>query len=84
MLFSMTYNLAVWFMETYGDWKYIADDFTMPKEVHQADLKSVIEDQEKRLLSYRKACRSNYCRFWYHAARTCEKISSCIFNDGME
>lgn len=47
MLFSMTYNLAVWFMETYGDWKYIADDFTMPKEVHQADLKSVIEDQEK-------------------------------------
>lgn len=54
MLFSMTYNLAVWFMETYGDWKYIADDFTMPKEVHQADLKSVIEDQEKKIVELSK------------------------------
>ena len=38
-LLSMTYNLAVWFMETYGDWGYIAEDFVMPEEVHQADLK---------------------------------------------
>lgn len=54
MLLSMTYNLAVWFMETYGDWKYIADDFAMPEEVHQADLKSVIEDQEKKIVELSK------------------------------
>lgn len=48
-LLSMAYNLAVWYMETYGDWEYIAGDFVMPEEVHQADLKSVIEDQEKKI-----------------------------------
>ncbi len=53
-LLSMTYNLAVWFMETYGDWGYIAEDFVMPEEVHQADLKSVIEDQEKKIAELSK------------------------------
>ena len=53
-LLSMTYNLAVWFMETYGDWGYIAGDFVMPEEVHQADLKSVIEDQEKKIAELSK------------------------------
>lgn len=48
-LLSMAYNLAVWYMETYGDWEYIAGDFVMPEEVHHADLKSVIEDQEKKI-----------------------------------
>ena len=31
-LLSLTYNLAVWFMETYGDWGYIAPEFVMPSE----------------------------------------------------
>ena len=53
-LLSMTYNLAVWFMETYGDWGFIAEDFVMPEEVHQADLKSVIEDQEKKIAELSK------------------------------
>lgn len=48
-LLSMAYNLAVWYMKTYGDWEYIAGDFVMPEEVHHADLKSVIEDQEKKI-----------------------------------
>lgn len=48
-LLSMTYNLAVWFMETYGDWEYIAEAFVMPEEVYQADLTSIIEDQEKKI-----------------------------------
>ena len=30
-LLSLTYNLAVWFMETYGDWGYIAPEFVMPR-----------------------------------------------------
>lgn len=53
-LLSMAYSLAVWFMETYGDWEYIAEDFIMPEEVHQADLKSVIEDQEKKIAELSK------------------------------
>lgn len=48
-LLSITYNLAVLFMEIYGDWGYIAEDFVMPEKVHQADLKSIIEDQEKKI-----------------------------------
>jgi type I restriction enzyme R subunit len=53
-LLSMTYNLAVWFMETYGDWGYIAEDFVMPEKAHHADLKSVIEDQEKKIAELSK------------------------------
>ena len=53
-LLSMTYNLAVWFMETYGDWGFIAKDFVMPEEAHQTDLKSVIEDQEKKIAELSK------------------------------
>lgn len=48
-LLSMTYNLAVWFMETYGDWGYIAPAFVMPEEVHQEDLQSVIAAQEQKI-----------------------------------
>ena len=48
-LLSMTYNLAVWFMETYGDWGYIAPEFVMPEEVHQEDLESVIATQEQKI-----------------------------------
>lgn len=54
MLLSMAYSLSVWFMETYGDWEYIAKDFIMPEEVHQEDLKSVIEDQEKKIAELSK------------------------------
>lgn len=53
-LLSMAYSLAVWFMETYGDWEYIAEDFIMPEEVYQADLKSVIEEQEKKIAELSK------------------------------
>ena len=37
MLLSMAYNLAVWFMETYGDWTFCAHDFVMPEEVCHPD-----------------------------------------------
>lgn len=48
-LLSMTYNLAVWFMETYGDWGFIAPEFIMPEETHQEDLQSVIDAQELKI-----------------------------------
>lgn len=49
MLLSMTYNLAVWFMETYGDWGYIASDFVMPEEVAHPDFEALIAEQEKKI-----------------------------------
>lgn len=53
-LLSLTYNLAVWFMETYGDWGYIAPAFVMPEEVHQEDLQSVITAQEQTIAELSK------------------------------
>ena len=53
-LLSMTYKLAVWFMETYGDWEYVAENFVMPQKVNQTNLKSVIEDQEKKIAELSK------------------------------
>ena len=53
-LLSLTYNLAVWFMETYGDWGYIAPAFVMPEEVHQEDLQSVIAAQEQTIAELSK------------------------------
>lgn len=49
-LLSMTYNLAVWFMEVYGDWGYIAPAFVMPENVVQPDYESIIKSRRKRLL----------------------------------
>lgn len=53
-LLSMTYNLAVWFMETYGDWGFIAPEFVMPEEVQQEDLQSVIDAQEQKIEEFSK------------------------------
>lgn len=48
-LLSLTYNLAVWFMETYGDWGYIAPEFVMPSEIPHQDQETVIAEQEKQI-----------------------------------
>lgn len=48
-LLSMTYNLAVWFMETYGDWGFIAPDFVMPEQQAQQDLQALITAQEQKI-----------------------------------
>lgn len=49
MLLSMAYNLAVWFMETYGDWTFCAHDFVMPEEVCHPDFETLIAAQEKKI-----------------------------------
>ncbi len=49
MLLSMTHNLAVWFMQTYGDWKYNADPFVLPEEKDQVDVEFVLAEQEKKI-----------------------------------
>ncbi len=53
-LLSMAYNLAVWFMETYGDWGYIAPDFVMPEEVSHPDFEALISEQEKKIAELSK------------------------------
>lgn len=53
-LLSMTYNLAVWFMEVYGDWGYIAPAFVMPEDVVQPDYESIIKEQEEKIVALSK------------------------------
>ena len=53
-LLSMTYNLAVWFMEVYGDWGYIASAFVMPENVVQPDYESIIKEQEEKIVALSK------------------------------
>ena len=53
-MLSMTYNLAVWFMETYGDWNFNAPSFVMPEEEHPEDLQSVITAQEQKIAELSK------------------------------
>ena len=53
-LLSMTYNLAVWFMETYGDWAYIATGFVMPEEESHPDFEALIAEQEKKIAELSK------------------------------
>jgi len=53
-LLSMTYNLAVWFMEVYGDWGYIAPAFVMPENMVQPDYESIIKEQEEKIAALSK------------------------------
>ena len=53
-LLSMTYNLAVWFMEVYGDWGYIAPAFVMPENVVQPDYEYIIKEQEEKIVALSK------------------------------
>ncbi len=54
MLLSMTYNLATWFMETYGDWGYIAPEFVMPVEVVHPDFETLIAEKERKIADLSK------------------------------
>lgn len=53
-LLSMTYNMAVWFMEVYGDWGYIAPAFVMPENVAQPDYEAIIKEQEEKIAALSK------------------------------
>ena len=48
-LLHMTYNLAVWFMEVYGDWGFIAADYVIPEPVSIPDYESIIKAQEEKI-----------------------------------
>lgn len=53
-LLSLTYNLAVWFMEVYGDWDFSAPTFVIPEEVSQPDYDSIIKEQEAKIAELTK------------------------------
>ncbi len=53
-LLSITYNLAKWFMETYGDWGYIAPGFVMPKKMILPDFEAIIAAQEEKIAELSK------------------------------
>lgn len=48
-LLQMAYNLAVWFMEVYGDWGYIASDFVMPEKAEYTHYEAIIKEQEEKI-----------------------------------
>lgn len=82
MLLSMTYNLAIWFMETYGDWGYIASDFVMPEEVVHPDFEVLVAEQEKKIEELSKqlaAVTTNASnKTQKERARQSEKVSSMM------
>ena len=45
----MTYNLTVWFVDTYGNWGYITQDFVMPKGVPYRYFETLVVEQEKKI-----------------------------------
>ena len=53
-LLSLTYNLAVWFMEVYGEWDFSAPAFVIPEEVIQPDYDSIIKKQEAKIAELTK------------------------------
>lgn len=53
-LLQMTYNLAVWFMEVYGDWGYIASDFVLPENKIAPDYEAIIKEQENKIVALSK------------------------------
>lgn len=48
ILLEMTYNLAVWFMQTYGDWEFSPTGFILPEDnSKQLDYESIIKEKEE-------------------------------------
>lgn len=49
-LLEMTYRLACWFMEVYGDWGYIPDPFIMPEKDVAVDYASLLAEKEAEIV----------------------------------
>lgn len=48
-LLNMTWNLACWFMEVYGDWGYIPQPFVMPEKQPEVDYSAIIHEKEAEI-----------------------------------
>lgn len=49
IVLKMAYHLAVWFMQVYGDWGYIPDEYILPEKISEPDYKSIIKRQEEEI-----------------------------------
>lgn len=48
ILLEMSYNLVVWFMQTYGDWEYKPGDFVMPEDNRSSvDYEAILKEKEE-------------------------------------
>ena len=48
-LLEMTYKLACWFMEVYGDWGYIPEPFVMPTKEPDIDYAALLVEKEAQI-----------------------------------
>lgn len=48
-LLQMSFNLAVWFMEVYGDWNFNAPAFVLPVQEDKPDYEAIIKEQEEKI-----------------------------------
>lgn len=48
-MLHMAYHLAVWFMQVYGDWGYIPEDYIVPSKKPEIDYQSIIRKQEEEI-----------------------------------
>lgn len=49
VLIGLAHKLAVWFMEVYGDYDYIAESFVMPENIVLPDYEALIKQQEEQI-----------------------------------
>lgn len=50
ILVQFAYKLAVWFMQTYGDWNYEPKEFITPEDLSkQFDFDTIIKEQEEKI-----------------------------------
>ncbi|RCX12753.1 type I restriction enzyme R subunit [Anaerobacterium chartisolvens] len=48
ILLEMSYNLGVWFVQTYGDWEYPLKDFVLPENTsNQVDYEALLKEKEE-------------------------------------
>ena len=50
VLIGFAHKLAVWFMEVYGDYGYIAESFVMPENIVLPDYEALIKQQEEQIV----------------------------------
>ena len=81
MLLSMAYNLAVWFMQTYGDWSFNPESFVLPKET---DPSAMEKTGKAHSGADSKAGRGKDSRFRNHTKRASKTWLNCIGYDGVE
>ena len=53
-MLEMSYHLAEWFMQVYGDWGYIPTEFKLPEKEPEIDYESIIKKQEKEIAALLK------------------------------